>query len=140
MPGPKVRVKMEGLDLLAKRLRVLPDSIQGRKLGKATEDGAEILAEFMRALAPRGDGNPHAYEFIVANQNVQAVRGNHATRSQYDVGPTGRGFYLTFHETGTLYLAPQPFMRPAAESSESEVVDTVRDSLARELKLAARRR
>lgn len=137
MPKPRVRVKLEGDKVLLKRLRVLPDAVQGRKLDRATQDGAEVLREFQQALAPRGEGQPHAYEFIHANRVREEAS---PTRSRYDVGPGGAGFYLTFHETGTLYLAPQPFMRPAMEAGESEILDAVRDRLLRELKLAARRR
>lgn len=136
MAAPRVRVKLEGGKALEKKLRILPDAVRGKKLDRAVSDGADVLVDFMQALAPVGDNVPHAFEFIAANQS----RDQRPERAQYDVGPAGAGFYLTFHETGTLYLAPQPFMRPAAEAGETAVVDAVRDRLRRELFLTARRR
>lgn len=133
----KVRVSLDGAKDLEKKLRRLPDAIRGEKLNRAAEEGAEVLVEFMQALAPRGDdGPPHAFQFIAANLNREAAR---PERVQWDVGPAGAGFYLTFHELGTLYLAPQPFMRPALEAGESAIVDAVRDRLHREVTLLARR-
>jgi len=131
-----VRVKLEGGRALEKKLRRLPDAIRGKKLERATLEGAEVLADYMRALAPRGDGNPHAYQFIAANLDRDA----RAETVKVDVGPAGAGFYLTFHETGTLHMAPSPFMRPAADAAEADVVDTTRDRLFREVSLIARRR
>lgn len=137
MAKPRVHVGLEGIGSLEKKLRRLPDAVRARKLDLAVADGADVLVEFMEALAPRGgEGPPHAYQFIAANRADRRT----PERVQYDIGPGGAGFYLTFHETGTLYLAPQPFMRPAAEAGESAVLDTVADRLRREVSLIARSR
>lgn len=137
MSRPRVSVQVDGFGDLEKKLRRLPDAVRGRKLDSAARAGAEVLVEFMQAMAPRGDdGPPHAFQFIAANRMD--------TRSpevvDYAVGPGGAGFYLTFHETGTLYLAPQPFMRPAKDAAEPHVIEAVADDLRRGLSLIARSR
>lgn len=133
----KIRSTLEGVDDLEKKLRRLPDAIRGKKLERAAGEGADVLVDFMQALAPRGDdGPPHAFQFIAANLNREAGR---PEQVQFDVGPAGAGFYLTFHETGTLYMAPSPFMRPALEAGESAVIDAVRDRLRREVLMMVRR-
>jgi len=133
MAGVKFSAKVEGMDDLVKKLRVMPDRIQGRALMAAVEEGGEVAQEYAMALAPRGENNPHAFEFIAAN-----VAASSPTFVQADVGPTGRGFYLTFHETGTRYMAPQPFMRQALESGESEILAAVAARLRRELRLGVK--
>lgn len=131
------KAETEGFTQLLDRLKVLPDKLQGRILVDATMGGAEVLREFQESLAPRGEGQPHAAEFIQASRNEGR---DTDTKVEVHVGPTGPGFYLTFHETGTLYLAAQPFMRPAAQAAEGEVFRTVADDLRRQLVGAARRR
>lgn len=134
---PNVRVSMEGMDSLEKKLRRLPDAVRAQKLDRSVSAGADVLVEFMQALAPRGsDGQPHAYQFIRA-ERTEDSRPEHV---DYAVGPTGAGFYLTFHETGTLHMAPSPFMRPAMEAGRSVILDAVADQLRRELSLIARSR
>lgn len=130
-----ITTTVEGFDELERKLRTMPDVLRGRRLQGAVEDGAEVLVEFMQALAPRGEGNPHAYRFIAANLSGENRSPDEA---QYDVGPTGAGFYLTFHETGTIYMAPSPFMRPAMEAGRTAVIQAVRDHLLTGIRLVAR--
>lgn len=122
---------MEGLDELQRKLLVLPERLQGRFLERAVERGSETLVEFMKALAPRGVGPTHAYTFIQAGLDRDASR---PTNVEYAVGPTGPGWYLTLHETGTQKMPASPFMVPAMIASQNEVAKDVKESLARDLR------
>lgn len=136
MARAKVAVDVEGLPELIRKLRTMPDELARKKLDRAVAAGAEVIREFQEALAPRGEGIPHAAEFIRAAPG-SSRQGQF--RRRYDVGPTGPGFYLTFHETGTLYLAAQPFMRPALEAGEGEALRAVAGELRRGVLTIARR-
>jgi HK97 gp10 family phage protein len=43
----------------------------------------------------------------------------------FDVGPEKDGFYAMYSEFGTRYQAKKPFMRPAADAKETEIVNAL---------------
>lgn len=126
-----VTVTAEGVEDLLRRLDVLPARLRDRYLDDAVRAGSETLVEFMRALAPRGDGPTHAYKFIEAHRDDRRSR---PEKAEYVVGPTGVGFYLTFHETGTRFMPASPFMVPAMVAGRDEIIADVRKSLSRSLR------
>lgn len=124
-------VTMEGVAELQRKLGILPDRLQGRVLERAVARGSETLVEFMKALAPRGIGPTHAYQFIEAGLDESPSA---PTNVEYAVGPTGPGWYLTLHETGTWKMPASPFMVPAMIAGEAEIVRDVADSLRKDLR------
>jgi len=120
----------EGVEELQRKLAILPDRLQGKYLESAVDRGSETLVEFMKALAPRGIGPTHAYQFIAAGLDRDA---SSPSNVEYAVGPTGPGWYLTLHETGTWKMPASPFMVPAMIAGESAIVSDFRVSLARDL-------
>lgn len=124
-------MEMVGMDDLLRRLALLPDRLEGRYLREAVEAGSLVLVEFMKALAPRGAGPDHAYTHIASGLDRSKLGGGR--NIEFSVGPTGDGYYLSFHETGTSKMAPSPFMRPAVFLARDEVIETVASNLRRNL-------
>lgn len=99
-----------------------------------------------KALAPVDDGALRE-SITTKNAKAQRQRGSVKFERQTGVeiltGPTGRqeGGYGAFQEFGTVNMAANPFMRPAADTEGQNVVNEVVDIIADEMaKSAARAR
>jgi HK97 gp10 family phage protein len=115
MARKAVTLKIEGTKDLERKLRRL-----GRKafteLEDIVKDASEVLVQEMKNRAPVDTG---------------AMRdGLHASKAfgkkgtvAFDVGPDKDGFYAMYAEFGTRFLAKKPFMRPAADAKEVEIVN-----------------
>lgn len=135
--GKVVSARLEGMDELERRLRRMVDGVQKEKLTQAAREGAEVLLEFQQALAPvgvtgRGKRN------LAIEEDKTAANANRFDRSNWRVGPSGEGYYLIFHEIGTRFMAPSPFMRPALDSGRPHIIEAVRDSLRKQILKAVR--
>jgi HK97 gp10 family phage protein len=55
------------------------------------------------------------------------------------VGPSTHAFWGKFQEHGTVHHGPQPFMRPAWDSSAIPALNEIKETLADEIKKTAKR-
>jgi len=110
-----------------------------RKAMKRIEDRA-------KQMAPADDGRLRE-SITTKNAKARRQRGSVKFQRQTGVelltGPTGRpeGGYAAWQEFGTVKMAANPFMRPAADTEGQSVVDDVIDIIRAEvMKSAARAR
>ena len=115
-------VRIGGMADLERKLKRMKAATAGAHLLKAVDAGAAILEEGMRSIAPIDTG-------LGAGQITRDTMKSTRTRAEVGVGPGGSGFYLTFQETGTIDHAAQPFMRPALDQMQGDIVDEIRDAL-----------
>jgi len=95
---------------------------------KAARVAAKRIGEEARRRAPRHPGGPsrprrgHAYKTI---KWINVERW--PDRATFAIGATDHGFYLNFHETGTVKMAAHPWLRPALDAVGARAVQEAGD-------------
>ncbi len=126
----KTTVKVEGLRELEAALAELGE-VPRRRVGRdALRAGGEITARAARALAPVDEGNLREsidVSGVLAPSQRGAQKKVAADQEQF-VGPGQHPQAIT-QEFGTVNHPPQPFMRPAWDSTKDQVLKTIGDHL-----------
>lgn len=150
----EVSVKVEGLDALSKKLKLLPERFAARGMRRALRRGANVIRDTARNNAKRFD-DPLTKEAIYKNVAVMSAgarREKAAGGPMMRVGMRGGARFNTaasglpggnttgywrFLEFGTSDQAAQPFLRPAlatsAERALSVIVESASDELDKEV-------
>lgn len=129
-------VHVQGLENLQGLLDQLPAKLREKTLAKAVSAGGAIMQAEMVARAPvRQDGGIKKLSkksrygrlpgFLKASIGRRRADRESPTTVSYIVGVLRRAFYANFLEFGTRHQAAQPFIRPAAEQTEGQVVDKI---------------
>lgn len=105
----------KGFDELAQELSQIAKAATGPAKREALEDGAEIVVDRARALAPVDTG-------LLKREGI--VKGDN-TGDKIDIGWTKDGFYGRFLEHGTSKMAPRPHINPAWEQTKTQVINTM---------------
>lgn len=127
--SPRNAITLEGADVLLAQLLQIEGKMRGEVLTRATEAGAEVLEEGMRAVAPRDDGLLASERGLNKEQSV-----DEELAAEFEIGPTKEAFYGRFVELGTIHAGAQPFMRPTYDQEKDAVVEEVADVLRDELR------
>jgi HK97 gp10 family phage protein len=125
-------MKFTGGPELVAALRQLPASVGKAVVTKAMKDVVEPMVVDMQAAAPKltGRGAESIHSAVVS------VEGFGATVA---VGPDRAHFYLAFSEWGTAKMPARPFMRPAWDSHQREILEGFGTAMWEKLAAAARR-
>jgi HK97 gp10 family phage protein len=140
-------VKIEGLREMREALtRVIPAEMQGKALQKALAAGTKLTVAAARAKAPRLTGRlaraiyaarDKASKFSLESRIVGVRRGKKAQKTDKDA------FYWKFvefgHKAGKTQVPPNPFMRPAFESTKVAAAEAITAKLKQILDAAARK-
>ncbi len=118
-----------GSEALTKKLIELEGSLRGRVLARAAEAGAEPVRDMAGQLAPRRSGD-------LAGSMEKEVVLSELERADVAVGPTA--YEGLFQELGTEHHEAQPFLRPALDGSEGDVISEVANVLRRDVLEVAR--
>lgn len=116
--------KIEGLEQLISKLNSLPDKLEKKVVRTAVRKGAILIRNKAREKAPTGTGT------LKKSIKIRSNRAGNGVVS-FKIGPTNdkkKGtdiFYGRFQEFGTSKMPAHPYMRPAYDESESEVLDAV---------------
>lgn len=102
-------IKIEGLTETLTNLRKL--GIEADDLKQLNFDAGVIVAR--KVVMPVDEGN-----MLTTLRVAKAVK-----RASVIVGRKAKGFYSTFLEYGTQYIAKNPFLLRAADASDAEVRD-----------------
>lgn len=105
----------KGFDELAQELSQIAKAATGPAKKEALEDGAEIVVDRARVLAPVDTG-------LLKREGI--VKGDN-TGDKIDIGWTKAGFYGRFLEHGTSKMAPRPHINPAWEQTKTQVINTM---------------
>lgn len=116
--------EIKGLEELISKLNGLPDKLETKVVRSAVRKGAILVRDKAREKVPVDTGT--------LKKSIK-VRNNRSGKGiiSFKIGPTSdkkRGtdiFYGRFVEFGTSKMAAKPFMRPALDESENEVLDVV---------------
>lgn len=142
-------VKIEGLEEVQRKLKLLPERLGNRALRRALRRGANVVRDAARNNAKRID-DPETREMIHKNIAVAGggrrrekaaggpmmrvgVRGGARPTSGDNGTPGGNTTHWRFQEFGTSKAKAQPFMRPAAANSAGAVFSTVAQAAVTEI-------
>lgn len=125
-PYGQMRVEIEGLDVLDRRLKELDRRTTGNILRKALRAGINVLKEEARKRVPVRTG--------------KLKKGIHVTVSlkkrgdcRAKLGMKRKVAYGVPVELGTSHSAAKPFLRPAADTKGKDAVNAFADRLKEEI-------
>lgn len=135
-------IKITGLGALAADFERLTRAAQRRVLRQATMAGARVGRDAVKALAPVDEGVTR--DSVVAASARQNEPGTHTAgvkirsiRREHGRNPA---YTWRFSELGTSKEPARPWIRPAWDSHEDEIVAATQDALARAIDQALGRR
>lgn len=111
----QAEVKFSGFEELERKLTKLAHAFTGRNTREIEREGAEIILNEMRLLAPVRTGALRDSLDITEDKTgvmIGPVRG-------------GAGSRAHFNEFGTVKMAATPFIRPAYDNTQDQVTTTI---------------
>lgn len=134
-------VKLDGLDEIERKLKLLPQRIGNNAMRRALRKGANVIRDAARNNAKRID-DPATREQIAKNVAVASagrrrekeaggvmmrvgVRGGAKPSAPDNGAPGGNTTHWRFQEFGTSKMPAQPFMRPAASNAAGAAMSTI---------------
>ncbi len=110
---------------LHRRLSGLSNGLQAGDVRSVLHEGAEVIADEARALAPVDTGFLKAH-IVVADQPPSVLSSQiSAGEISVYIGPTSEAFYGFYDEFGTSKQAAHPFMRPAVDTKGEQALGVV---------------
>src|SRR5690554_889279 len=119
---------MQGAKAILRQFGEMRKGSQRATVTRAARVAAKRIGEEARRRAPRHPGGPshpgqgHAYRTI-----KWLLVERWPDRATFAIGATDHGFYLNFFETGTVKLAPRPWLRPALDAVAPQAVQEAGD-------------
>ena len=125
---------------LIETLQTLPKNIQKNVMVGAVRAGTNVVRDEARRLAPVDTGNLQKsiatiqntsrndrFSMVKSNPNVISFSVTPSRGGKYD------GWYAHFFEFGTSKMNARPFLRPAFESQQDEVLQVTKEYIANRL-------
>jgi HK97 gp10 family phage protein len=112
-----ITARVKGMPALQAKLRAMQRECRSA-IREASIAGATPLHDEAERIAPRGNdarGLGHLADHI----EMQVTKAT-ATQCQIRIGPDADHWYGRFPETGTVKMAAQPYLRPAADTKMDE--------------------
>lgn len=159
----KVRVKVEGLKEVQKALEELPRATQKNVMKRVLMERAKPIAAMAESMVPVDQGTLKKSIKVFARSGsegkkafAKAMRGGasrkqagQAARTANSAAATQQVVYVSttrqlphahMQEFGTSKMAPNPYMRPAWDKHEPDMLKGLADDLWSEIRKAAARR
>lgn len=138
--------RLEGVDVLMRRLEALKRLDDGRAIRAAVTAGIKPARERAKGLIPVGVDAHRTYKGrLVAPGFAQRSIGTRTRLSKdkqkatASLGVAREAFYaVNFVEIGTAKMPARPWLRPALESTQSQAEGAIADSLRRTVKRASK--
>ena len=127
-----IRTELKGASELRKVLRRLPQNAQRRVLQSSLRQGANVIRDEAKALAPVATGK------LAASIKVRKV-GRSTGDSVHMVVTTGDAFWGNFLEFGTGRQPARPFMRPALDATGGAALVKIGKAMGRGIEREARK-
>lgn len=115
-------VQLEGGKLLESALKKLPGRVAKKVVKGATLKGAAVVRKDAKRRVPVDSGK--LKKAISAKKTAESP-----VSVTYSVGPTTKGFYGQFIEFGTEKKPARPFLRPAFDENQNEIVAKIEEGL-----------
>ena len=116
--------KVEGLDALDRAVRKLPKNVQKRVLKGALRAGGRVIAKDAKQRVPKKSGE------LKKSISVQAGK-NQQDGATVFVATRPKAFYSHMIEFGTSKMPARPFLRPAFDATQQEVIKKIGEALAK---------
>lgn len=142
----KVKFETRGFRELDRKLAKIAKSLPKAKQLEILADAGEIIAEEARQLVPVDDGILRESISVSDDTLGGAFKMDATLRGKGAVvyiGPRTRsgppdGFYGHMVEYGTVHMSAQPFMRPAFDRTQGQVLSRIAGDVAAEIRRAGR--
>lgn len=116
--------EIKGLEDLIASLNALPEKFERKVLRSSVRKGANIIRDKARAYVPVDQGELKK-SITISGAKYRKGTIAFAIRPRKNKKRGITVFYGKFVEFGTSKMAAQPFMRPAYDEAEKEVLDVV---------------
>lgn len=125
----KTTVQVLGLKQTAEAMKELKRSTARTQTRKALMAGGEVLAQAARSMAPVSSGDLQEHISVSSKLSAQGKKDYTKTADQeVFVGPDDRPQGIQ-QEFGNVTHPPQPFLRPAWDSTKHQVLKTISDNM-----------
>lgn len=122
--------QVEGITELTRILKELSgDKIAKKSLRAAIRKGAKPILQAARAFAPVDSGALEESIKLKAIRRTRTGFGVRISTSASDNEYSGETFYGPMQEFGTAKMAPNPYLRPAFDTTKDEATRIVGDEL-----------
>ena len=122
-----VSVKIEGADEIAKALREMDQTLRKRAYRSALNAGANVVLKKAQARVPVREGTLKKAltkrVSVTNNSHSAGVGWTHGTDAKHDA------WYGHIVEYGSVNYEARPFVRPALDESESEIIKIYEEAL-----------
>jgi len=124
-----VDAKVDGMEELLKKLRILPEKVQKNVISGAVRAGAKPMSAEAKLLVPKDTGT------LKKSIGIVKRRSKDKNILHFSVTPRIKkgGWIAHFLEFGTIKMSAKPFMRPAFEKKGEEAIDATRDYMRKRL-------
>jgi HK97 gp10 family phage protein len=138
----KIRVKVEGLKEIQAALHELPKSTARNVMRRVLKDVAEPIADQARQLAPVLSGDLKQSIGVSTKLSRRAKKDTgklSANAVQVYIGPFAAPRAI-IQEFGSFKEPPQPYMRPAWDANQGEILGKIGEMMWNEIAAAAARK
>jgi HK97 gp10 family phage protein len=141
-------IKITGINQLRRTIDRLPAELKKRAEVPVLRAGAKPILKAAKRKVPVGDSEAPGQLKRSLGITVKKVKGVFSSRVGARTGFNVRlkngkkkdpSKYIHLVELGTRHSAPQPFIRPAIDSSKGEVLESMSDGLEKHLHRTAKR-
>jgi HK97 gp10 family phage protein len=145
------RVKLEGLEELKANLAALGEEVATKVGVRANREAAKAMAVYVKAFAPVGtgptlkrwkrkDGSVGSADYGRLNENIRVRRARARSENTITFNiSTGRAFWGSFLEFGTVNMPAQPWMRPAVDAGATQGLNVQIEELRKGIERATKR-
>lgn len=134
----KVRIKVDGLSELKRKLDKLPEELRRYALNEAAKAGAQPIRDEAARLAPRASSPSHPELGHLADHIAVFEPTKTAKGVSVRQGPAAGYYWGRYLEFGTSKMPAQPFMRPAFDANKEAAVEAEKEALAKSILKVAR--
>ena len=129
--------EIKGLGELIKNLNSLPDKLEKKVIRAAARKGANIIRDKARQNVQKDTGNLQK-SIITSGVKITGKIAFRVSLKQRKTKNSKDPYYGRFVEFGTSKTPAHPFMRPALDESESEVLEIVVNDIKSNLEKASK--
>ena len=118
-----VTASVSGMKELEQTLAVAAKREVKNAIRRMAKEAAEIWIKAIRENAPRLSG------FLAEHINIETHYRDGGARLEVYVGPDPAAFYALFQEFGTRFQEAHPFVRPAFDEHQDDVLQVFAETL-----------
>ena len=125
-------ISLLGDKALSRKLAKLPAAVQRKVLRPALRKGGKVILEAVRRNIPVDEGKLRKtlkLRALKAKRGRIGVEVRTGTREELDIPAGAEGYYPAHVELGTRNRSATPYLRPAMDDKESQVVSLLKTEI-----------